>query len=169
MNYLITLETFSTQYNAAIAQIVLTRFDFDTNEHNIINVYNILIDSSESNNFHYDINTINWWSSQEEYKLNELSKNQNTLFYALNDIKNYIDKSDNIWCNTSFDVPILLNAFSYCNLYSFGMYQFKDINTLCYMAGVPMYKKEHFYKIDVEKILNILYCCYNKIKNGELK
>ena len=168
MDLLITLETYSLQPNAAVAQITTSLFDLDSGE--IQDPYVDNINPNTENDLHFDIGTINWWNNQEDYKKDAISNNVKPLLDVVNDIKllDNMHNIRNIWCNTSFDVPILMNLFNYCNIDGINMYKFKDINTLLYMANIPMYKKEHYYKKDIANILELMYKAYNKIKRGEL-
>ena len=166
MDLLITLETYSLQSNAAVAQITTTLFDFESGEMEDPYVDNI--NPNTENDLHFDVNTIEWWNKQEPYKQSAIFNNPRALLDVINGIKSYIADYNvrNIWCNTSFDAPIIMNLFNYCGIDGINMYKFKDINTLLYMANIPMYKKEHYWKKDIASILELMYKSYNKIKDG---
>ena len=162
-----TLETYSLKRNAAIARISYAQFDIETSE--IFLEKHLVIDSNtvDETLFDFDMEVLDWISKLDVKIQQTFVENPQIFFNVLNELNKDNIWETNVWCNTSFDAPIILNAYNTLNFKGPTMYKFKDISTLSWMAGFPMIKKVHNGKDDIFNMVTLICNSYNKIKYGE--
>lgn len=167
METVLTLETFSLKRNAAIARISYAMFDIENGEIFLEKHLNVDANLIDIQLFDIDAETINWIETLDKDVQETFFSNSQPLFNVLNEINGDGIWNTNVWCNTSFDAPILLNAYDTLNFKGPTMYKFKDISTLCYISNLPMMKKTHNGIKDIPMMVNLISSSYNKIKYGE--
>lgn len=163
----LTLETYSTKYNAAIAQISYALFDNESGEIYLNKSLNTDISNIEIDYFDVDVNTLDWLERLPQEVIKNMLSNQKPLFNVLNEINGDKLWETNIWCNTSFDVPVLMTAYQYYNFKGPTMYKFKDLQTLSFISGLPMYNKKHSGTEDIVNLVNDIVTKLNKLRYGE--
>lgn len=167
METVLTLETYSLKRNAAIARISYAQFDIETSE--IFLEKHLVIDSNtvDETLFDFDMEVLDWISKLDVKIQQTFVENPQIFFNVLNELNKDNIWETNVWCNTAFDAPIILNAYNTLNFKGPTMYKFKDIGTLSWMAGFPMIKKVHNGKDDIFNMITLICNSYNKIKYGE--
>lgn len=165
---MIDIETLSTRGNAIIASISAVKFDrsgriseLDIEKGLDIFDVRIDIDSCEKLGMHKDDKTIEWWKKQDKGVYDDIFNkgNRKNISDALKMLSKWYEGCDKIWSQgASFDIPILSEAYSLCNIdIPWKFYNIRDTRTIYDLANVNTWDlpkgKEH----------NSLYDCYRQI------
>jgi len=143
---MIDLETLSTRPTAAILSIGAVQFDPYTGEFGQKFYTTVLTESCKDLGLHFDIETIKWWGNQGESAQKVLNECLDRRFSprlnaCLSDLSEFIRMNDLVypWSNgADFDLPILCNAFSQCEMevpWSFW-------NSRCYRTIKSLFRTE---------------------------
>lgn len=165
LNALLNLETYATTTDSAIAQISVVYFDVKTKQIFKTFLANINPESEMKNGYYIDLDTVEWWDKQPKEIKDKLFVSQISIKEALNKLYEFIETDTILWCNKQFDPYIFTNAFKVENIYCPIKYNnFKDIDTLCYLANIDSYKKIHDANIDISNQMGRIISAYTKIK-----
>lgn len=141
---MLDLETFGTSHDAAIIQIGACYFDPDTGKIGKSICLNIdLIDSQKHGQF--DAVTLSWWFKQNQQAIESVINNihRYPLAYALKKFNTFIKKGTRIWCHSTFDMPILMNAYKATGISpSFGYRDTRDIRTIVDLSDMIFGKEK---------------------------
>lgn len=141
---ILNIETYSTEHNAALAQISMVYFDRNTNQILKSFLANIDPESELKNGYHVNPYTLEWWDSQPDVIKEKLNVSQISITDALNKLVEFIEEDTILWCNKQFDISVITNAFKIERIYCPIKYSnYKDIETLTYLANIEPYKKVH--------------------------
>ena len=107
-NKMIDIETLSASPNAIIVSIGVVGFNREGLGEEFYRVC-----YHQQKNRDIQMSTVKWWMSQgEEARAVFKDENAVSLREALVDLKDFIDRDDNVWANgVTFDIGILENAF----------------------------------------------------------
>jgi len=142
---MIDLETLGTRYNASIIQIGACYFDRNTGEIGPRFKTNIKYDPAMGDKFTVDYGTIAWWFSQEEAARASLLEAPVDLITAIGKLTEFLNiggeeeeivrKDVQIWCHATFDMPILVNAYSTLDMkFPISFRNMRDIRTVMDLA-----------------------------------
>ena len=132
---MLDLETLGTQHDAMIVQIGACYFDRETGDIGEKFKANIVYDHDEKR-FSIEQGTVMWWLQQSEEARNSISGDAFPLETVLRDLHDFLDRDDtNLWSHTTFDMPILANAFDAIGLKLPIPYRrMRDLRTLVDLA-----------------------------------
>lgn len=148
---MLDLETFGTRHDAHIVQIGACYFDRMTGEVGetfSMNVGESVLDKR----FSIDYSTLKWWMEQSEEARQSLFSNPHSIMYVLNELNRFLGSPDGrpndeilIWSHATFDMPILMHAYSVCETKCPVPYRnTRDLRTLMDLADLAKYKRERF-------------------------
>jgi len=163
-NFMIDLETLSTNNDAVICSIAIVEFDIKTGKildsfYEVINIQSCL-----EKNLSIDGKTIQWWLLQPLEARLEICKEGKSLDIVINKIYEKMNKNTDyniVWGNgSSFDISILSTAFIKCKTKIPWLYKnIRDLRTI--VALNPIIKEKHVFQGDKH---NPLHDCNNQIK-----
>lgn len=114
-NYMVDIETFSTETNAAIVSIGAVFMSFDRGFLGSEFYYSIDLKSSVDSGGHMQPETVGWWMQQSDEARKILFKNTVSLRHALLGLSDFLDSHDGdprVWGNgATFDNVILRSAY----------------------------------------------------------
>lgn len=135
---MIDLETLGTRYDAAIIQIGACYFDRNTGEIGEVFNMNIKYDSETMDKFSVDYDTFIWWIQQSSQAHNAIASKSITprgIKETLELLHTWLEPQSVIWSHATFDMPILVNAFSTFGLkFPIPFRNMRDIRTLMDIA-----------------------------------
>ena len=155
---MLDIETLGTSYNSIVIQVAMVYFDRKTKAVGKSLIINI--DPVDCNKYGliYDDKTVDWWNEKPESVKESVFSNPKPLKDALLEINNFLEFGVKIWCHTTFDMPILSNAFDKVGIKPHWHYtNFRDIRTLVDISGIDLKN----YDWDSFKTHNALEdCCF---------
>lgn len=165
-NVMLDIETFSTSYNAIISTIGAIKFSRNDKISSIENCdtfyRRIERNSCEKLGFVSDISTMNWWNKQTEKSKFEVFTDLERfpIEIVLKDFSEWFGDAKYIWSHgSSFDIPILSNAYKSCNIdIPWKFWNIRDTRTIYDIGDIQLNKLKNTYKH------HALYDCYNQIK-----
>lgn len=142
MSLMLDLETLGCQHDAAIIQIGACFFDDITGEISSTFLENVLLKSSLDCGLTVDASTIEWWMKQEKLAINSvLSLPRSYLVDVLVRYKLFAEPATKVWCHSTFDFIILMNAYKKCRLDEPHKYYIcRDLRTLGDLANTTKQK-----------------------------
>ena len=157
---MLDLETMDTTPNSVIVQVGACYFDRITGETDEGFLVNIKVSSCLKAGLDVSGDTIEWWFKQSNVSWLE---NLKPLYGSLRTLYNYAASCEWVWSHSTFDFPIIMNAYQKVKLDSpFHFRQARDLRTLVDLAGIP-YKKSEDRK-DQEDQHNALSDCKYQVK-----
>jgi len=150
MKVMLDLETMGTGSNSTIIAIGAVFF---SDSATLGSFYaNVSKESCEDEGMVSDAATVKWWSEQSEEAKAALKGNQLDIIDALNEFKNWLNRSDTpidnieIWGNGSmFDNTILSNAYLSCGM----EIPWKFYNDRCYRTVKNVYPEIKLNRVGV--------------------
>lgn len=135
---MIDLETLGTRYNAAIIQIGACYFDRKTGQIGPTFKANVQYSFAMIDKFTVDYGTITWWFGQSEEARKSMLENSTDLITAISNLIHFLNiggRDSVIWSHATFDMPILVNAFSTVNMsMPISFRNMRDIRTVTDLA-----------------------------------
>jgi hypothetical protein len=166
---MLDIETLGVRPTSVIIQIGACYFDRYTGEVGDKFTENISIKSCLEQKFTIDSNTISWWMQQENKSWGD---NPKSIFEVLTTFTDFVKKAKYIWSHSTFDIPILANAYNAIDKkLPFHYRATRDIRTLTHLAGhqrneskTDLNDKTHNALDDC--VYQVEYCvkCFNKLK-----
>lgn len=166
---MLDIETLGVRPTSVITQIGSCYFDRNTGEIGEAFTYNINFEYAISLGFTFDWDTVKWWMEQEN---KSWLKDPQEFKHVLGWFSKFAEGAKYIWSHSTFDIPILSNAYNYYKIkLPFHYRQTRDIRTLTHLAG----HKRNESKVDLNDkthnalddcIYQVKYCveCFNKLK-----
>ena len=154
LDYMIDLETLSTQQDAAILSIGVCQFDIETGNIGETFTRHVALDDNPLRG-HISADTVKWWLKQDESARLAISDSKNTrkLASCLFDLREFIPKNKNlkVWSNgATFDLVIVRHALERHGLFTTWQYwQERDTRTLVDIA-------ERLTSINASKVANFI-------------
>lgn len=136
-DFMIDIETLSNKSDAVITQIGACQFNISTGEIGETMLYNVSINSCLKAGLNVNGETIKWWF--ERSGLITWLDNSKELTWVLAKLRELYTKNKKarVWCHTSFDIPILENAYnSLGQSIPFNFRNVRDLRTLADVSGV---------------------------------
>jgi hypothetical protein len=180
-DYMIDIETLSTQQDAAILSIGACQFDMETGNIGETFTRHIALDDNPLRG-HISADTVKWWLKQDEQARMAIadSKNMRKLASCLFDLREFIPKNKEIkvWSNGStFDLVIVRNALDRHGMMTPWKYwQERDTRTLVDIAeritGINVSKTATFIGVKHDALSDAIHQsgyishAYNLIKQG---
>lgn len=131
---MIDIETLDTKSTAIIVQIGACYFDRETGIVGKKFLVSIDIKSCLEKGMSYSEGTMLWWFQQDKITFMEA---RGSIDCALSELSRFADNAKKIWCHTTFDIPILQNAFEVCKLKTpWHFTDARDIRTLADLSGI---------------------------------
>lgn len=179
---MVDIETMGTGSTSAIIQLGACYFNRKTGKVGKTFLENVSLDSSMFYGCTVNASTIEWWMKQENKSWLEEPKVQSiadTLckfsdFLSWNGKNNILNKVY-VWSHSTFDIPILMNAYKAIQYSAPFHYRMtRDLRTLTHLAGNKLNEdiKEKHYKEDVHNALadckyRVKYCveCLNSLSS----
>lgn len=110
---MIDIETMGTRSTSMIVQIGACYFDRATGE--IGEKFKVNIHHNDDK-FTVDWDTISWWMSQSDMARSSIIHGESCdMALAVVKLKAFLQNATYVWSHATFDIPIILNAFSKCN------------------------------------------------------
>lgn len=166
---MIDLETLSTRKNAVILVLCAVKFD----PHNFKGVdnlekfyYRVNIESCKKIGMSWDQNTMRWWEQQQpEVREEAFGEPRYGIHQVLREFTAWVKGCERVWSHgASFDVPILEEAYSLCNLpVPWKYYHVRDTRTLYDLAQITLPTTSGSSGGGFGKH-NALYDCYQQIE-----
>jgi len=166
---MIDIETLGIRPTSVITQIGACYFDRNTGEIGDTFIRNLNVQEALKWGLTIDWKTVEWWYLQEQRSWLEKPM---VFTKALGELHPFVKKAKYIWSHSTFDIPILANAYNVIGSYlPFHYRQTRDIRTLTHLAGHQRNKS----KVDPNDkthnalddcIYQVKYCveCFNKLK-----
>lgn len=130
---MIDLETMGNQPTSAIIQIGACYFDRNTGEIGNTFLENVSLADSMMHGLTVDASTIEWWMVQEN---KSWLVSPRRLADALGVLFNFIKTKTYIWSHSTFDIPILNNAYNRIESKAPFHYRMtRDLRTLTHLSG----------------------------------
>lgn len=176
---MLDIETLGVRPTSVITQIGACYFNRETGEIGDSFLRNINVGDSLLAGCTTDEQTINWWKSQPPKNLTWVG-NTFALLPVLSAFSHFTKKVDYVWSHSTFDVPILCNAYQILGLkLPFHYRSTRDIRTLTHLAGHKKNEKETFNEESKDEkthnaledcVYQVQYCveCFNKIKTDKI-
>jgi hypothetical protein len=170
MDLMVDIETLGTGIRAVITQIGACYFDRNTGEIGKTFCENIRIQDSLNKGFEVDGDAIKFWLQQDKTIIKNMLKDAQDIEKVLGHFKQFYKKGTIAWAHTTFDFPILSNAYYRLGLGQAIPYKMmRDIRTLVDLSKTAHKKKEGDPKthnaLD-DCIYQVKYCveCFKKFK-----
>ena len=163
-NLMLDIETLGVNFNSAVIQIAMIRFDFNRNIYSHF-VGNLEYKSQLSKGLITEEKTINWWKEQNTEILKDILSESSDTLEVLNTLDKYIQPNDTIWSSGNFDVPILANLYkAFGKEVPWRYYNALDIRVLTKLANINIrtdynYMKEKTHNALDDCKFQINYCC----------
>ena len=174
---MLDIETLGVRTTSVIIQIGACSFDRKTGTIGDTFVANIDVDNSLQQGLTVDWSIIKWWIEQiRGGNPADWMDDAQPLKSVLESLAATYKKINYVWSHSTFDIPILVNAYNAVGLKLPFHYRFtRDIRTLTHLAKHQKNEKETFgKKKEDDKTHNALddclyqieYCveCFNKLK-----
>ena len=146
VDFMLDLETLGNTSNSVIVQIGAVVFDRKSG--NIISDFKINVDpeSAIQRGLEMTTSTVMWWLSQAKEAQDSITKQGEPLFKALSLFRDWVahhcpnPKKARVWCHSSFDFPLINNAFDKCRIEQpWAFYCSRDLRTIVDLSGVNIY------------------------------
>jgi len=166
---MLDIETLDTKPTAVITQVGACYFDRKTGEIGKTFLRNLKVDEAIKWGLTVSWQTIKWWFEQEERSWME---NPMVFTKALGELHPFAKKAKYVWSHSTFDIPILANAYNIIGSYlPFHYRMTRDIRTLTHLAGHQRNEssadpKDKTHNALDDCIYQVKYCveCFNKLK-----
>lgn len=132
---MLDLETLGTRHDAMIVQIGACYFDRMTGEIGEKFKATIKYRADIQHPYSLDYDTVRFWLYQSESARKSIMQGDVELTDALIGLALFLKNSELIWSHATFDMPILMNAFSEIGLkFPLGYRATRDLRTLMDLA-----------------------------------
>jgi len=166
---MLDIETLGTLHNSVITQIGMLYFDRLTGELGKELLVNIRIQDCIDSGLRVDGGALKFWFEQEN---KSFLKNPVTLSKALECVRTFYDKQSLVWAHSTFDFPLLSNAYSVIGQgFALPYRNLRDIRTLVDLSGLEYIKKEDSKDPKTHNAMEdckyqVVYCveCFKKLK-----
>ena len=158
---MLDLETLSLAPNALILSVGAVAFNLTTTETTHF-YYTVDYTRQQGGQFHYDINTIKWWLTQEDTARREAAGKGTPLGKVCEEFNAFwrVTGAKEIWANgADFDIPILAHAFQVAG-YNGPPWQYSQ--TRCYRTMRALAKQQISDWQDVE----FIGTCHNALTDA---
>lgn len=143
---MIDLETLGTVPDGVIVQIAAVKFNIVTRKVYYDHfLHNIEAQSCIDAGMSLNVDTILWWMGQsQEARSIFANSDRIKIGQALSLFNHWYDSdTQRIWCHTTFDYPILNNAFLATGIQpKYSHYIFRDLRTIVDLANVDYRSRE---------------------------
>jgi len=168
---MLDIETLGTSHDAVIVQIGACYFDRTGNVGGKLSL-NVSMRDCLKKGLKVDAGALKFWFGQKSISW---ISHPLLLGEALQKLRNFTDRKAAVWSHSTFDIPILVNAYKvFGQGPPFGYRSTRDIRTLVDLAGVEYEKNHEALKTHDalrDCVYQVSFCarCFEKLRKNHKK